>query len=107
MRIEEQCPFCRNTTSLEIPDRDYYSFKENGVKALYGKYNAFQREFLISKMCYSCQESVFNQPLPEHEAEWGKQVCDCDMCGSPLWSIKNLDENGNLKCRSCGYVTEL
>lgn len=106
MKVEEHCPLCGTITEVEIADKDYAMYREHGVRALIGKYNKFQREFLISKMCYNCQENVFNQPLPEHEAEWGEQVCDCDVCGTPLWSIKNEDKDGNLKCPSCMNVME-
>ena len=62
----------------------------------------FGRELVKTGMCYDCQERVFHRPLPEHEEMWGKQIGECECCGSPIYDKMDGDASGLHKCSQCG-----
>lgn len=103
MKVEYECPFCRKQSSLEVDDDAYDRWQngENVIKA-FPKLNAFEREFLITRVCYECQEKIFHCPKPGNEAEWGKRLGECPICGCNLYEKEvKLDGNNQCKCPSC------
>lgn len=106
MKIEMKCPFCGKSHEIEMTPEEWALYLEKGVNALPRKFNKFQREQLISKMCFECQEKTFGQPMPGNEAAWGEQIGECEVCGAPIWSIRNKKEDGTYECGACHYPFE-
>lgn len=94
------CAICgkKRNVEFDISDEDLVKV-DAGMMDLKDvlKPGSFQREVLISGMCYDCQEKTFNRPAPGHEEEWGEPVKECPICGCPLYK-KNVDED---RCPTC------
>ena len=103
--LEIVCPLCSGISTIRLSVEESYLLSE-GIevcKAL-SKRNAFEREVVISGMCFSCQERVFNKPSPEHQTDWGEYVGECPCCDTTIWSKKNLTPGGYYLCPSCGSI---
>ena len=69
MVISKQCPMCRKTTHLEVPD-DIYQPYVTRYLAGFGYIQdiplpADQREFIKTGYCMKCQEILFAEPEDE------------------------------------------
>ena len=97
------CPTCgkAHDVQMEVPD-DKLERLEAGTLELKDalRPGTFDREILISGMCYDCQEKVFHRPAPGHEAEWGDIMSECPICGTPLYK-RDVEED---KCPSCHCI---
>lgn len=111
MLLKRNCVFCGKEQSLFVND-DAYDRYESGeeIQRAFPDLDSFAREFIISGMCYECQEKIFNKPQPCNKEAWGSVLGECACCGSPLYSKKNLTDDGKYKCPSCGslhlYINE-
>lgn len=96
------CPFCGTITSMVLTEREMEllvggaSINEENFPSL----GIFDREALITGMCYDCQEATFNKPAPGHEEEWGPMLKECECCGGPLYEKDRI--SGRLVCKCCG-----
>lgn len=102
--VDCNCPFCGKTTKVSMSHDKLEEYHLNPTMDLDSVYsmNAFNREAIISGLCYSCQERTFNMPAPGNEEKWGKQAGECQCCGATLWD-KDRNESGFLICPSCGW----
>lgn len=101
--IEKTCPFCGSVTKVSFEDGQFAKYQMSGkVQYLNNKNGAFDREVVISGLCYNCQEQTFNRPAPGNEDKWGKHLGDCGICGSPIWE---KDIKGDTFNCSCCYET--
>lgn len=102
--VELECTICGKEFSVAVPGDELmlYDMGVDAQKSL-KSLTVFEREALISHMCFECQERTFNIPLPEHEAEWGEKLGECECCGARIYRNKNkLDGKDIWKCPSCG-----
>lgn len=103
MHINTECPFCNKAIEMNVDDEGYSKWvSDTEVQCAFPEMNPFDREVLISGICYDCQEKTFNRPAPGHESAWGKELGECGCCGAPLWE-KNIRDN-KVVCPSC-YTT--
>lgn len=106
MKIKKRCIFCNAETNLTVSDEGLSMYNSGvPVQRAFPELNKFDREVIISGMCYDCQEKTFNTPTEEHRAAWGENIGDCLCCGAPLWSIRNKSGD-NYICPCCGCSHE-
>ncbi len=89
------CSICGKVFSVQFGEKEFEEIskgRSNGKPK--DKEDAFRREALISGMCYDCQSRVFNTPKPGED--WGEQLCECEVCGCPIYK----KDNG--VCPTCG-----
>lgn len=107
--VRKQCPFCGKYTTVKVEAEalDAYNKGINIAVAL-PNLSAFDREVMITGMCYDCQEKAFSKPAPGHEDLWGKVVGECDCCGASLYE-KDI-KGDKVICNTCGcrylYINE-
>ena len=65
--------------------------------------NTFEREALISELCYDCQSKIYNMPKPGED--WGKQIGNCECCDCAIWE-KDINKEGASFCPNCGSPLE-
>ena len=102
--VSVKCPICGNVTVIYMDAETLnriQSGSENISPQNFPKLNSFEREALISHMCFDCQEKTFHRPAPGHEEAWGKPFAECDVCGSTIWDPKDRNEEGKLICHCC------
>ena len=103
--IKSVCPFCGKESGYEITDKQYnkiqkkYYGERKNIMDVVPEFNSFQREMLITGMCFNCQSKLYNTPIPGDNS-WGDLIGDCECCGAPIWSVKNA-KNGGYGCPSC------
>lgn len=91
------CINCEKPESHEYPFDGYQAYRSGArIKDALPECNAFEREFLISKLCFDCQSKIFHRPKPGES--WGAVVGECEVCGCTIY------ENDNNKCPQCNYV---
>lgn len=102
--VDKDCPFCGHEATMEVSRSDYAQW-QNGlnIQEAFPNMNTFDREVLQSGICYTCQESTFGVPSPEHEEEWGRHVGECTCCGEPIYEKHNA-VGDKFECARC-YVT--
>ena len=100
---ETSCPFCEKMSRLSYRPESLIAYR-NGMNIIeaFPEMNKFERELLISGICFDCQEKTFNTPAPGHEAEWGEMITECGCCGSPIWE-KDIKEGEPIVCPCCYY----
>lgn len=100
MEVTKKCFSCGKLTTV-IVDEDMYEAWISGANIIrcFPQMNSFDREVLISGMCYDCQSKTFNMPKPGED--WGEQVCDCPECGCRIFP-KDIN-NGVMMCPSCHF----
>lgn len=104
MRVS--CPNCGKINDINLDDISYTMYQCGvNIQDAFPDMNPFDREMLITGMCYDCQEKIFNRPAPGHEALWGNYVGECNCCGSPLYSVKHAISGNRLKCPTCGVIS--
>lgn len=106
VEVVKKCPFCGKVTTFEVDGERYNEYMvDRNVGKHFGNLNPFEREVLITSMCFDCQEETFCRPKPGNEEAWGPYVNDCDCCGAPIYKLRNAtSEDGAYKCRSCGII---
>lgn len=67
------------------------------IQNVFPDLSAFDREVLISGLCYDCQSEIFHKPKPGED--WGKILGECDCCGSTLY--ENDVKDNVVRCASC------
>lgn len=104
MLLERKC-LCGKITMTRV-DRDQFKLWKSGthIQDAFPDLNPFDREVLISGLCYKCQEDLFNRPAPGNEAQWGEIVGECDMCATHVYKIRNHVEGNTYKCGMCNAV---
>lgn len=101
--LEISCPFCKKMSKLEYDSAGLSAYNAGAsIMEAFPEMNSFERELIISGMCFDCQERTFNTPAPGHEAEWGEKITECGCCGSPIWR-KDIKEGQPVVCPCCGY----
>lgn len=95
---------CGNTTRITVGAVDYQKFlnKEAPIQKCLPELNEFERETLLSNMCFDCQSKLFNKPKPGED--WGSIMGECESCGAPLYS-KDYDSGVCPTCQ-CGIGDE-
>lgn len=105
MKIEKKCVICGATTEMEIEDEKLARI-DSGEKIadVLPESNLFEREFLISGMCYKCQEKTFNTPMPGNEEVFGEELGSCIICDTVIYEKQNAYGEDKYKCPCCGQV---
>ena len=62
--IEKTCPCCKATTLVKVDKVKYDSWKEgNGlIQNIMPEFNPADRETLVTGLCNTCQNDVFEEP---------------------------------------------
>lgn len=95
--VSHTCPSCGKEFSVEVDAAGLSKYLGGAkIQEALPEENSFVREFIVSQLCFDCQEKVFHQPAPGHEEEWGSPLSECVDCGTPLY----LRDKGI--CPSCG-----
>lgn len=103
--IKSVCPSCGKASEYEVTANQYNriqkKYYEEGEKIqnVVPELNSFQREMLVSGMCFDCQSKLYNMPVPG-DTSWGNLIGECECCGTPIWSKKNA-RDGGYECPSC------
>lgn len=101
MKIVGKCITCGQEQVIYISREGFEKYKSGtSVQKALSDANAFEREFLISGMCFDCQTRCFGHPAPGKEADFGKFLGSCDCCGYPLYA-KKIRVNDKSKCPQC------
>ena len=100
--LSKKCACCGAITAVEVSEEAHDKYISGStVLDAFPELNVFDREVLISSMCYDCISKNYNIPKPGED--WGEQVGECECCGAPIWK-KDYDENNMYKCVSCGLT---
>lgn len=107
LSVECTCPTCTKSFTISIPESEYNAWTggarlQDAAKSL----DDFEREALMTGMCFDCQERVFNRPTKMHAKEWGPRMGECCVCGAPVYSIRNKvkDKANRWQCGSCNEI---
>ena len=106
MVVSGVCPFCGEfkERDMDITKEEFEDY-QNGkpIIAAFPKLTSFDREFIITGMCDSCQSDFFNMPTPDNAEEFGEVLGECQICGLVIWSKKNAVKGkpGIYKCKAC------
>lgn len=101
MSVKGACILCGCEQEVFL-DKEGFNKYLSGIslqKAL-PQANSFEREFVLSGMCFQCQSKVFGHPSPGQEASYGKYLGSCDCCGYPLYARK-LGNSSAKVCPQC------
>ena len=102
MKLEKKCPFCSATSGVEVDESAYANYMAGkNILHAFPKMSKFDRELIISGMCYECQEKTFHTPMPGNEEKWGEMLGSCECCDAPIYS-KMDDKGGYYECGCCG-----
>lgn len=107
MKYKSICPMCcrPSETRGDVTTAQLQDYRTGTlVQKAFPNLDAFDREIIINGTCYDCQEKMYNRPAPGHEEKFGEYICDCDVCGAPLWE-KDRKEAG-ITCPTCYNVIE-
>ena len=90
---------CSRITAIEVEEEPFTRFV-NGEKIQNAlpMLNSFERETLITGMCFDCQSKLFHNPKPGED--WGPLMGECPECGCPIYPIDIKDNV--CECASCG-----
>lgn len=99
MLIQKTCS-CGKVTTVDV-NKDGYGKYMSGtsIQDAFPELNAFERECVMTGMCFDCQSRLFNKPKPGED--WGPVIGECECCSSPLYS-KDCKEGNHYVCPSCG-----
>ena len=100
--VNKICPVCYKYSSHSVDIDRYYQFiaENSDIDKAFPDYSIFKRRFLKTGTCYSCQEKMYNQPSPDNEKNWGKQLGTCNGCERPIYK-KDLNKEGLHVCKIC------
>ena len=98
MKVRKICPFCKKEEMHKYSEDEVskYAAGEAVIKAMPNR-NDFEREFIISGMCFSCQSETFHKPMPGES--WGGEIGECPVCGCSVY--KRDGSNGVYRCAIC------
>jgi hypothetical protein len=84
------CPICReNETTVLVTEEAFKKYNRGAsVQEAFPELNDFDKEVLVSGMCYDCQSITFNKPKPSPPK--GKKVGSCPICGRELYEGDSL-----------------
>lgn len=102
-----KCPICNERQEVSVSEKGYVEYL-NGTpiqKAL-SDASTFEREFIISGLCFKCQSKTFGHPAPGDEESYGKLLGHCECCGYPLYSRK-IECDGKKICPWCKEPVEV
>lgn len=104
--VTVSCPFCNEATTIKLGARlPLYSKGQVTIdEENFPELNNFEREALISGMCFDCQEATFHKPKPGNEKAFGRYIGECECCGAPIWERDEID--GGYVCTQCGEEFE-
>lgn len=106
MLVRKQCPFCSKQTELDIDEIGLQAYRSGAkITAAFPNLDSFDREVLLTGICYDCQEKVFNTPTKKNESSWGKYLGECPICGSNVYELKHKSKeqpSQELVQYSCG-----
>ena len=96
--ITKRC-MCSKVTAVSVPEDQWEKYLAGTTaQVTFPTLNKFEREVLISGMCFDCQSKLFHMPKPGED--WGPLVGECPNCDCPIYPIDIKD--GVCKCASCG-----
>ena len=111
--FEITCMSCGKTSSINIVKKELLAYMAGTpIQRAMPKASICKRERIISRLCGSCYEEIFNYPCDETVANspdkdniegWGKFAGNCPVCDCAIWTERNATDNENeFVCRSCG-----
>lgn len=81
--VETRCPFCGKTAVIEVPMDDYMAWLSGAtVQRAFPNLDADAREQLISGICPTCWDKMFNVPDDDEDDE-DYDDCDYEMGFDP------------------------
>lgn len=103
--IKMRCPSCKKEHSMIISKAGWEKYKAGAqIQSCFPELNRFYREMLITQYCVDCVEKTFNTPAPGHEEAFGEKLGECEVCGAPIWSKRNITAKYLYKCKSCSAL---
>ena len=103
-KIKIKCVFCGKIQAVNVDENSYKKWIDGElIQRAMPDLNEFEREALISELCFDCQSKTFNMPKPGED--WGKQIGTCECCGCDIWE-KDLNKEGPSRCPQCGFPIE-
>lgn len=69
--IERTCPMCGTKNKVEVEEKDYVDFKENGKLAQWAfpYLTPEERELIISGICNNCWDTIFDEDDEDIEVD--------------------------------------
>lgn len=108
MKVRKKC-MCGKTSTIEVNEIKYNAWQAGlKIQDVFPELHPFERELLISGMCFDCQEKMYNRPAPGHEEMWGRKLGQCTCCDRPVFEKKDIpNEEGLYCCPQCGNRMKL
>lgn len=101
MTITKTCS-CGGITELDLNKDGFENWKRGAlIQRALPELNNFEREALLSGMCFDCQSKLFNRPKPGES--WGKHLGECNCCGADIWEKDRFSDTA-VKCKICGEL---
>ena len=101
MQVLKICPMCGTPTTVTVDDEAYFKYESGALaQVAFPNMHKSTREVLISGMCYSCCEKIFNTPSPGNEAAFGNYLGECSCCGRAVYE-RDIKEDGSFTCSNC------
>lgn len=102
--IKIKCKFCGKIQAVNVDENRYRKWVDGElIQRAMPDLNDFEREALISELCYDCQSKIYNMPKPGED--WGKQIGNCECCDCAIWE-KDINKEGASFCPNCGSPLE-
>lgn len=101
MEVKKICPFCGKETTIELNTMESILLDSGALvqQAMLAR-NAFEREVIVSGMCFECQSKTYNAPIPGVD-DWGEELGECEVCVCYLWEKHDINEAGEIVCPKC------
>ena len=97
--LKVNCVSCGNEQEVSVDNRGYQQWLSGlAIQRALPKSHSFDRDVLITHMCYACLSKTYNQPVPGND--WGAVAQECYCCGANLYE-RNRNESGDLICPCC------
>lgn len=101
MPISINCVCCGNEQTVEVDSVGYSKWlKGELIQRALPKAHKFERDVLITHMCYDCLSKTYHRPKPGED--WGEVLVECPCCGADIYE-RNRNSNGDLVCACCHY----
>lgn len=98
MTVSKVCKFCGNVESHDYTENELKNYKHGmPIAEAMPTRNSFEREFMVSGLCFSCQSETFHKPMPGEHC--GKELGECPECGCSIY--ENDGSDGVYKCATC------
>lgn len=99
------CVRCKKEFSVQCKTSEKMAYA-SGVDAqiAFQSLDAFERECILSRHCFDCQEEIFHRPTKMHAKQWGERIGECDNCGSGVYEEKDRVGTSRWRCNTCGTL---